>query len=306
MEALVHRNPLTMLRLLVVGFCAVMLGRAATSALELRLHQLPVWPAGPPAARATSPARRTEPGQAIVARNVFCSICPPIADRPATSDPAGTRPRPTSLPLALLVTNHVVPMSGSTSSSAVLRDTESRSVGLFVAGDRVKGATITAIEETRVHLDHGGVPEFLDLLDAPPAPGLAAAPASRAPVATTDPLAQALARGIKHLGEHRYELQRSAVEAALGNVNVLARSARIVPEVREGKAAGFRLHAVVPGGPFDLIGLQNGDIVSSINGIELTSPEKAFEAYGRLRSASHLSLGLERGGRRVGKEYTLR
>ena len=52
--------------------------------------------------------------------------------------------------------------------------------------------------------------------------------------------------------------------------------------------------------------MQNGDIISSINGMEITSPEKALEVYSKLKSASHLSLGMERNGQKVTKDYSIR
>jgi general secretion pathway protein C len=113
-------------------------------------------------------------------------------------------------------------------------------------------------------------------------------------------------KGIKKLGEHAYEIQRQTLESVLGNMNLLSRSARIVPEIRDGKAAGFRLYSVRPDGPFAKIGMQNGDVISSINGLEITSPEKALEVYAKLKSASHLSLGLERNGQKVTKDYSIR
>ena len=59
-------------------------------------------------------------------------------------------------------------------------------------------------------------------------------------------------------------------------------------------------------GPFGLIGLQNGDVISAINGLEMTSPDKALEVYTKLKSASHLSVGLERNGQKITKDYSIR
>ncbi len=115
-----------------------------------------------------------------------------------------------------------------------------------------------------------------------------------------------LDRGIKKTGEHNYEVQRATVDSLLGNMSLLSRSARIVPEIRDGKAAGFRLFSVRPDGPFAKIGLQNGDVISAINGLEMTSPDKALEVYTKLKSASHLSVGLERNGQKINKEYNIR
>ena len=52
----------------------------------------------------------------------------------------------------------------------------------------------------------------------------------------------------------------------------------------DGKAAGFRLFSVRPDGPFAKIGLQNSDVISAINGLEMTSPEKALEVYTKLKT----------------------
>jgi general secretion pathway protein C len=106
--------------------------------------------------------------------------------------------------------------------------------------------------------------------------------------------------------DHRYEVQRSTLNSVLGNLALLSRSARIVPEVRAGRPAGSRLFAVRPDGPFAKIGLQNGDVIASINGLEMTSPEKALELYAKLKSANHLDLGLERNGQKISSDYTIR
>ena len=38
----------------------------------------------------------------------------------------------------------------------------------------------------------------------------------------------------------------------------------------------------------------------------MTSPEKALEVYAKLKSANHLDLGLERNGRKIASDYTIR
>jgi general secretion pathway protein C len=189
---------------------------------------------------------------------------------------------------------------------AVIRNNERKTVGAFGEGAQIYGATLLSIADTRVYLDNAGATEFLDLLPPPksaPVPPRRPAPLPAQPV---DAFSQELDRGIKKLGEHRYEIHRSTLESVLGNLALLSRSARIVPEIRGGKTAGFRLFAVRPDGPFAKIGLQNGDVVASINGLEMTSPEKALEVYSKLKSASHLDLGLERNGQKVASDYTIR
>jgi hypothetical protein len=43
-----------------------------------------------------------------------------------------------------------------------------------------------------------------------------------------------------------------------------------------------------------------------INGLDISSAERGLEAYAKLRSAIHLSVGLERNGRRLSIEVDIR
>ncbi len=123
---------------------------------------------------------------------------------------------------------------------------------------------------------------------------------------TADSLAEALARGITKVGERRYVIKRSAVDLALANLMSLSRFGRASLELREGKPFGFRLSAIAVDGPFAKLGLRDGDILVSINGLALTSPDQVLEAYGKLRTARHFELRLMRAGREVSQEYVVR
>ena len=307
METLL-RKYLWAVDLAVVALCATFLGMAASGAVESKLASAPA-PARP--ALAKPPKPEGKPGfnkdpKAILKRNIFCATCPPLLDEalPAGPEVLTDQQTKTALPLALLAIMYAPPPNGIKWSIAVMRDTEGKTVGAFPVGGKIHGATVTEILETRVYLDNEGKAEYIDLFEAPAPPPQAAA--AVAVNKETDPFAADLAKGIKKVSEHNYELQRSTLESVLGNMALLSRSARIVPEMKDGKAAGFRLFAVRPDGPFAMIGMQNGDILSSINGLEITSPEKALEVYAKLKSASHLSLGMERNSQKITKEYNIR
>ena len=151
------------------------LGRAAASGFEYKfLTAMAVPPPAPRLGRGRS-RETVYPKQidAIIKRNVFCSTCPPIVDKTtevATDTQTKFEPQQTSLPLQLLAINFAPPPWGFQHSSVVLRDTETKETGAFRAGEKVKGATITGIDEARMHLDNAGKPEFLDLLDRDPRP----------------------------------------------------------------------------------------------------------------------------------------
>ncbi len=241
----------------------------------------------------------------ILERNVFCSTCPPILPKPVKEEGPAPVPQPvkTALPLRLMAIMFSPPPNDPRWSMAVIRDTERNSAGPYAIGMKIREASVVDIQETRIYLDNAGKPEYLDLIDRPEPPATAAA-APAAP--STDPFVAEMEKGIKKLTEHTYEVQRGTVDSLLGNMAVLSRAARIVPEVRDGKAAGFRLFSVKTDGPFAKIGLQNGDVIYAINGLEMTSPDKALEIYTKLKSANHLAVALERSGQKITKDYNIR
>jgi general secretion pathway protein C len=298
--------------LAIVALCSTFLGMAASGAVESKFASMPapMRKAAPKAPKQDAKPAFDKDPTSILKRNVFCSTCPPILDdgtQPEEEAPdPGIQETKTTLPLAVLAIMYAPPPNGIRWSIAVMRDTELKATGAYPVGGKIHGAIVTGILETRIYLDNKGKTEYIDLFEPPapppPPPGAAPPPAP----AKDDPFAAELANGIKKLSENNYELRRNTLESVLGNMNLLSRSARIVPEMKDGKAAGFRLFAVRPDGPFAMIGMQNGDIISSINGLDITSPEKALEVYAKLKSASHLSLGMERNGSKVTKEYNIR
>jgi general secretion pathway protein C len=308
METLL-RKYLWAVDLAVIAVAAIFAARATGVFIESGLvRRTPPFKSAPRVAAAAGPSTYySKQVEDILKRNIFCSTCPPIlGGEPAADQGPAAPPEPmrTSLPLKLLAIMFSPPPHDPRWSVAIIQDTDAKTSGPFGIGGTIRKATIVDIQETRVYLDNAGKPEFIDLIDSPEAQ--AAAPVAAAPAAPTDPFAAELDKGIKKLSEHRYEVQRGTVDSLLGNMAVLARSARIVPEVRDGRAAGFRLFSVKPDGPFGKIGLQNGDVIHAINGLEMTSPDKALEIYTKLKSANHLSVALERNGQKITKDYSIR
>ena len=86
------------------------------------------------------------------------------------------------------------------------------------------------------------------------------------------------------------------VDKILENQAELMRSARIVPEQKDGKVVGVRMFGIRPDTLLGTLGLQNGDRLETINGFNMASPEKALEAYARLRTAGNLNVKVNRRG----------
>jgi general secretion pathway protein C len=103
-------------------------------------------------------------------------------------------------------------------------------------------------------------------------------------------------KGISRVSANEFNVDRGVVDKILENQADLMRQARIVPEQENGKLVGIRLFGVRPDTLLGVLGLENGDRLQTINGFDMTSPEKALEAYARLRTADNLTVQVNRRG----------
>lgn len=91
-----------------------------------------------------------------------------------------------------------------------------------------------------------------------------------------------LEAGIKKLAEGRYEVSRKLIA---DHQDAFMKGARIVPAIKDGKPLGFKLYAIRPGSPYALLGLANGDTITSVNGQPITTSDEARAAYQKLPTA---------------------
>jgi general secretion pathway protein C len=110
---------------------------------------------------------------------------------------------------------------------------------------------------------------------------------------------------IRKVGEGKYEVGQGEVDKALNNLAELSTQARIVPAFEGGKTVGFKLFSIRPGSLYSKIGLQNGDVITRINGYEMSSPEKGLEIYGKLKDAKQVTVDLKRRGKPQTLDYNI-
>ena len=111
---------------------------------------------------------------------------------------------------------------------------------------------------------------------------------------------------VKQLSENDYEIPREEITKTLSNLNDVAMQARIVPAFKDGAAQGFKLFSIRPDSIYTKIGVQNGDVIKRINGLEMNSPEKALEIYSKLKDSARIDIEIERNGAAVRKTYNVR
>lgn len=113
-----------------------------------------------------------------------------------------------------------------------------------------------------------------------------------------------LDKGI-HCAQQKCTVARALARRILTESGIVVTSARIIPAFRDGKPIGVRLYAIRPNSALDRLGFQNGDTLLAINGLELSTPEKVLGAVTKLRSASSLTVSLERRTKPMTMQYVV-
>ncbi|MBK6696246.1 MAG: general secretion pathway protein GspC [Myxococcales bacterium] len=144
----------------------------------------------------------------------------------------------------------------------------------------------------------GDAPKPVAAAEAPPPPPVKGGGAPS--------LDEGIKKGIVKVGPTEYNIDRGVVDKILENQADLMRQARIVPEQENGKTVGIRMFGVRPDTLLGVIGMENGDRLQSINGFEIANPEKALEAYARLRTAERLTIVLNRRGQQMNMDYNIK
>ncbi len=284
-------------------------------------------PDPPPPSRAAFPGgasagpERATSGDPILSRNPFDSVTGPLDGKAVSLNPVPEAPPVSTDPYddpvcdvakVLLITQSEDPdwsfaaIAGSDGKSQLRR-----------RGDDIAGHKVHYIGWDRVWLMmgnsrcqmpiHGG--------DAPKklASASAASPSTSAGDAPPPPprkgskkIDPALAAKIRKISETQYDVERSAIDHILENQADLMKSARIVPEKEGDKVVGIRLFGVRPDSLLGTLGIENGDRLQSINGFEMGDPQKALEAYARLRSSDKLSVSVNRRGKPMQIEFNIK
>ena len=174
-------------------------------------------------------------------------------------------------------------------------------------GGDVEGKTVKFIGWDRVWLASGNQLCQAQMFKPPPAPSasVAAAPMPAAPSGAGG-VSEDIKKGIQRVSANEFNIDRGVVDKILENQAELMRQARIVPEQENGKVVGIRLFGVRPDTLLGTLGMENGDRLQTINGFDMTSPEKALEAYARLRTADHLTIQVNRKGQDQNLDYNIK
>lgn len=180
-------------------------------------------------------------------------------------------------------------------SMASVHELPAGSARSLMLSDTIQGARVFAIERERILLLVDGRLKYVD-------GSVSGTPA----LVNVQPGASGLGRGIRETGPDSRIVPREDVAEALTHLPELSTQARVVPAFKEGRPVGFKLFSIREDSFYSRLGLRNGDVLQRINGLDLDSPDKALEAFTKLRDARRIELEIERGGAPVRKVFDVR
>ncbi len=112
-------------------------------------------------------------------------------------------------------------------------------------------------------------------------------------------------KGIENKGND-FQIERSFLKDKLSDINSILTQARGIPMRNPDGSYSFKIVDVEPGGVFAYLGVQNGDIITQINGKAIKDINEVMNYFGKVTSLSSLNLTISRGGEEVTQNYKIK
>ncbi len=266
----------------------------------------PTQPAPPPSNRSTqSGAVRPPDYQNILKRNIFNSNPKPQSlSSPGLSNSQTTAPVPVALsPLNLTLVGTVIPKHGV--PYAVFSAMNQQEQTIYRQGDLVtENAKLVEIERHQAVIQRGAQREVIELAVKPQTSQGRVKPVAR----RVEPAAPQPSVGdtIRQVSENQWLLDRREIDSAMTNLPQLLTKARIIPNFKDGKPDGFRIFAIAKDSLYSKIGLNNGDILNRINGIDVKDPQNFMKVLEQLKDENSIHIDLVRNNQKQTFDYEIR
>ena len=243
--------------------------------------------------------------KAILVRNIFCSECDPISledinFNPNSKDEKNKEKQLASLEGAELIGTMVSdkPEWSLATIKITAPETNTILVGLH---DKVGEAEVTEIKEKSVIFTQNGQEKILKLMeDASKSANYTAKKPKT--VNRQNTRKNDLSSKIRKVGPYKYEVDKSVVQNFMKNIASAGRGAGIIPN----PGGGFRVTFVRSYSIFYKLGIRSRDVIKSVNNIQLNSIDQTLALYPKLKTANHLTISVDRRGKIINMDYTIR
>jgi general secretion pathway protein C len=311
----------SVLVLTTLALCALFCAQGATALLAAKVlsAKLDASPAPPKRTFASVRTQRKRDPSIILKRNIFNAAQGDLSEVPIESSALPLEDLPpedveTPCKGTMRLIGTVVLPGDLERSLAAIVGTDQKA-GLHRGGAEVEGAKIRAIHSDSVVLQNTSGLCRLAMFEVE---GAAKKPAPIPARRTNErrrksPLADRnagltedeMAEGIDKVNDTNYNLSRSMLNKVLDNAGKIIGIAAVAPKMEGGKSVGMEIRGVRPNTLLTKLGIQNGDVLESVNGQSLSNPDAALGAYTTLRTADKFNLSIRRGGQSMMINYNL-
>lgn len=303
-----------LLYLLLVTAAAALAAEMVNAYISTQLAA-PLKSAQTQASGTSGPATQKAPlthYEVINKRNIFNATPPAEAPAPPqASEPPPPLPEPPATPLPFKLVGTV---AGAHAPRFAILETTAHPAGqaVYQVGDMVQQVVIVDIRSDCVVLERGeGRRESLcfqtDSGTTPLQQSAVPPPAVRQRAATPAPRpGDAGSTGIVRVDPGTWRVSRDLILENFANVGSLSSQATVTPYFVQGQQQGFRLSHIRAAGLLQQIGLQEGDVLQTVNGLNLYTPQEALQAYQQLQTESTVRINILRNNRPATLTYELR
>ncbi|MBT7609830.1 MAG: hypothetical protein HN576_08740 [Bacteriovoracaceae bacterium] len=109
-------------------------------------------------------------------------------------------------------------------------------------------------------------------------------------------------KDIKNQG-NTYKIKKSVREDMLANISEVLTQARAIQIKNPDGTYSFKMTEIVPGSIYSKLGIENGDIISEIDGKKISNLNEIMSKFGTIKDKDHFSLGIKKNGNVETKEY---
>jgi general secretion pathway protein C len=237
---------------------------------------------------------------------------PPLdtPELPRAAAPPPPPPDVLATPLPLKLVGILAETKAPAPRFAVIESTGSApSQAIYQVGDRVQQVVIVDILPGCVVLKRDGAQQqlcFEAITETAPAPD-AALRAAAAPVPSPAPQPDDVSGAeTVHIETETWQIRRETLLEQFATMGSLSSQATVTPYFVQGQQRGFRLSQIRAGGIFQHMGLQEGDVLQQVNGLDMLTLQEAFQASQQLHTASTVRLSILRHNRPTTLTYDIR
>ena len=228
-------------------------------------------------------------------------VLPPPTQDPRKQTGSAGAPVRASLGASAKIRLIGVVMGDQSGIFAIVEEQTSKNQALYRLHDQIPDlGEVTAIQRSGIVIRKGNLEELVELAlpERPGMPSLSAvAPPAQTSTASLTPASSAPLKKV---------IDRREVEQAMNDLPKLMTQARAVPNMVNGALNGFRLDYIAPSSFYEKIGVQTGDVLQRVNGVDIRDPGTILSMLQQLKNEEVVKLDIIRNNQRSTVTYELR